>query len=169
MKVLLLSFLFLLGACNSEDPSEESETPVATPTPPPPPKDILLNASRDYGPSSWNPMQVQAPVDGTYSMPSELLVLAGNSGTGWASIKFPSKKYCYQGNASNNNTPNGTKFILKHQSNNIEDPCYANPKDPASSTQMILANDIIELNISGGGCASHCEFTEIEALLEVIP
>jgi hypothetical protein len=130
-------------------------------------KDIFLTASRDYNPSDWNNDQLTVSVGSDYVIPIELLVQSGNSATGWASLIIGPQKFCYQGNASNNSTANGTKFVLKKVKTNINVDCFNNSDNGnIIATVTIASGETVSLSVNGGGCSNNagaCIFTEVEA------
>lgn len=170
-KLIFLLLLTLLFSCGgSKKVGNNSDTSDAVnDTAPISATDIEISASRDYNPSSWNDFELQAAASANYSVPLELEVIAGNSGTGWASLYIGNRKFCYQENAPNNNTNNGTKFILIKEKSNLSTECYQNQDNIAYNQQVnVSKEDSIRLSINGGGCGPFCMFTEAHAVIELL-
>ena len=127
-------------------------------------KDVEIGASRTYNPSSWDNRTFEVE-KGFYELPLELEVLNGNSGTGWASVIVGDLRYCYQGNALNNNTL-GTSFSLKGQVNNSFE-CFQ--KTPLNYGRVLfIEKGTIEIQVNGGGCGSICANTEVGGSLKAL-
>lgn len=133
-------------------------------------KRITMIASRDYAPSSWDSHYYTVENTGTYFVPEMIEVNFGNSGTGWASLSTADRKFCFQGNASNNNARNGRQFVLKHEKSDLYEECYEKHSNITADQKLILRQgEQIKLSIDGGGCSSQnprsCMETEGEIIL----
>lgn len=117
---------------------------------------IQIEAARTYGPSTFSPQEYKLP-SGIYQLPPMLLA-NGNAGTGWASITIGTIRYCYQGDAPNNNTES-TRFILKGRgSSNIE--CFS---QTLKHSDGVFVTDTVTIVVAvhGGGCGTKCKDTAI--------
>lgn len=146
--------------------STETTPEVVEPEAPIIPQELILYASRDYNPSVFNPQTGTIIGTGTFIVPDELIVVSSNSnaGTGWASLIISDRKFCYQGNASNANTMNGSKFLLKHESVLTEE-CHLKviAKPELDSEIELKDKDSATLSVHGGGVSA-----SIRGFIEVI-
>jgi hypothetical protein len=162
--------LILLISCGKDDAG--AENPVSGGTgalDSVTPEEISLTASRRYAPSEFNSHETVIEVDANFTVPTTIDVLEGNSGTGWLQLRVGSRKFCYQGNASNNQTLNGTHFIAKWEKSVLTEPCHSGgAKIPFVPTVSALIGDIVKLTVDGGGCSKGhgaCLFTEVDLIL----
>jgi hypothetical protein len=122
---------------------------------------------RYYNPSQIIQKDVYVP-SWVFSVriPSEVTVASGNAGTGWLSIRTGTERYCYQGNASNNSTPNGTKFVLKKKT--LGNACNGTGMTISGQQDLVgLSKTIVTMAIDGGGCSgSACSTTIVNMSLE---
>lgn len=171
--VFLISALILVSCGKSKNKSSSSGAldvsngnVVVTPT------DLSFTASRDYNPSSFNSYNDTIDVPGNYQVPSQINVVFGNSATGWLSLVIGNRKFCYQGNASNNQVANGTKFLIKWEKSNINEDCTSgNFKIPFNNSLTVAKDDVIGLSVNGGGCSSNagtCLYTEVTVTILVV-
>ena len=156
----LISLLGLLSSCLStgEDPFEDgvNRSPLL--------RSIEVSASRDYNPSRWQNGVIAVEQNGLFHLPTELQVLAGHIGTGWASISIGGRKFCYQGNASSNNQDDGTSFQLRFEKLSPNDECHhASTNIPYQRDISLQSGQLITLQVHGGGCGTSCNFLELEA------
>lgn len=152
------------GATAEEDVSEaynnsESNSPTVTPKD----ENYTISPVREYGPSGWDNVKVTFNGSGVVSIPSEVNVLTGNPGTGWMSVTLKNAKYCYQGNARNNNEV-GSKFkLVKSYSSGLGRPCHQNsPSHNLGLDFSVSSGDEMHVSIDGGGCGKDCQYTEVE-------
>jgi hypothetical protein len=148
MRLLLLIFLFLFSCGTKDDALDENVDNV----------DISALASRTYSPSTWSHLDMVSLQAGDFELSSEIMVLAGNAGTGWASIVINNIRYCFQGNAGNNNQL-GDRFELKYQKTNLSEQCYQGSNSPAVVDITLAIGTSIKMEIHGGGCGSICSDT----------
>lgn len=156
--VALLMTLSLSSCLSQGEESAEQinrRSPVLAP--------IKLSASRDYNPSRWQHGVISVSRPGLFAVPSELQLVAGHVGTGWASINVAGRKFCYQGNALHNNDSHGSAFLLRFEKLSPQDQCHdATTNIPYNRQVMLSSNQLITLQVHGGGCGSSCGFIEIE-------
>lgn len=168
MKILITLMIILsvtsCGKSKSKKRSYSPQTDSSTGGVQAIPEDLTFIASRSYGPSTFSDYVDSISVSAEYEVPLEAEVITGNSGTGWLELIVGNRKFCYQGNASNNQTPNGTKFILQWEKTNLSAPCHSSSgKIPYSTTYHAQAGDEIRLSVNGGGCSNSsgaCVYTE---------
>lgn len=165
----ILTLLFLITACGKSHiefdlPPKKKDAPPKTSSFDT--LDFTLSASRDYGPSSWNDDEKVAENTGNYLVPEEIEVIAGNSGTGWVTLVINDRKFCFQGNASNNSSMDGDKFVLKHEKSRLDRECHESAYTIAHSPHIFITKgDELTFSINGGGCSeleSTCVYTETE-------
>lgn len=124
--------------------------------------EFTLLSSREYSPSNWVEDNLTHKGEYVYMVPTEVLLLTGNSGTGWMSLTMGNRKFCYQGNAQTVNDI-GDKFILVKEKSDINESCLTQNLDISFNTQVTLKNnDQVKLRVDGGGCNNNCFFTEVE-------
>lgn len=165
---MIIVFLTVLGCGKSAD--TEPQTQTATPAIQ---RDITFEASRGYNPSSWSNYTEEIVLDSRARVPIELIVTNnGNSGTGWASISTEDRKFCYQGNASNNNTSNGDKFVLVKEKTLLTEECFQANNDAVYDSVIDLkSGQIINVSVHGGGCSNSrgtCLNTTVKGSIEII-
>lgn len=165
--LVLLSLTFI-GCGKSSDTSNPENSP-ATPAIQ---RDIVFEAARGYNPSSWSNYTEEIVKDADARLPIELEVVEGNSGTGWTSITTPERKFCYRGNASNNNTANGTKFILAKEKTVLTEECHQTANDDVYDLDINLqTGQEIKVSVHGGGCSNSrgtCLNTTVKGSIEII-
>lgn len=161
--LLILCLILLASACGKKRKS----SPVADVIQAPIAVDIVLSASRTYGPSSWSNGLLTAPATANYEVPERVDIDFGNSGTGWLSLVIGNRRFCFQGNASNNSTANGTAFLLIREKAVVTEDCHTNlHNQPANRIVQISQGTEIRLSIPGGGCSSGaCQDTGVELRL----
>ncbi|MGE0633075.1 MAG: collagen-like protein [Pseudobdellovibrionaceae bacterium] len=132
-------------------------------------------AQRYYQPSIGAPLVIQLPSwTAVFQIPASLSVVpGGNSGTGWASIYVAGYTYCYQGNASNNNMPDGTEFVLL-RFRRTPGECWGSGTEAMSGEQKVTIGGAVTVTVSiaGGGCsakAGTCIDTEAMGVFTVYP
>lgn len=130
---------------------------------------------RFYLPSIVVPLTFQLPRwTAVFIIPEHFAVVpGGNSGTGWATLYLGGTTYCYQGNASSSNKPDGTAFVLSRMRKSPGD-CWSVGSEAISGEQKISVGgaENVTVSIAGGGCtnmAGSCLNTEAMAIFVVIP
>lgn len=113
----------------------------------------IIDLMREYSPSNASNVEVHVPAWVTsVSLPSEVSDLSGNSGIGWLSVKTPYEVYCYQGNASNMSTNNGTKYVLKKKTKGGS--CNGSGTNISGSQDLFgLSNKKVKFKIESGACS----------------
>lgn len=160
--IIFFSIYFIVSCANdtSTEVNSSAETGISPIVP-----EISINASRNYNPSKWYDFNKIVESNFESIVPNEIHVITGNSGTGWVSLIIGSRKFCYQGNASNNQTLDGDKFILVIEKSNVDSQCSSSTdKINANRSVTIKQGDIISLSVNGGGCsnsAGTCVYTEV--------
>jgi hypothetical protein len=169
----------LLFNDSNNGPTDTTNDDLNEPTAPtvpnsnlPAPQEVTIKASRDYQPSIWNHGSYIMLTTSIYNIPEEIEILSGNSGTGWLSLYASGRKFCYQGNASNNKTPDGDLFVLVKEKTDLNEECYSNNSNTTYDTEVYLEKDfVIDLEVNGGGCSvgkGACLFTEVSATITPI-
>lgn len=118
-------------------------------------------ASRNYGPSVFNPTTLLAE-RGYYQLPDTIDVVLGNAGTGWASILVGDDRYCYQGTAANN-----SQLSSEFEYDGVV-PANKECFQVSRTNQSLTVNSVFEaqdivVSVHGGGCGPNCTETIIEA------
>lgn len=166
MKIKSLSLILLLAACGGKD--HTSYTTYLTEEAEALPADIVITASRTYSPSSWDSFERTSQVEGVFEVPKRLLVLEGNSGTGWASLIIGDRKFCYQGTAKSNSHTSDV-FELKREKSSLSEDCFGSSGNLTADREVsIWKDDKIKFEINGGGCGSKCSETEALAVISFI-
>lgn len=171
MRLLAIIFTALiLSSCLDSDSSpEELDENEQTPPPPVELREINMNASRDYNPSSWHHHDKISQQSGDFLAPESLPVLAGLPGTGWASLYIGERKFCYQGDGSSNSAGDGTQFILVKEKAQLSPPCHSAGQDIEFNREVEIQKDMeLRLEVNGGGCSSSqntCVYTEVQAII----
>ena len=169
---LLFIALFFVG-CGSKNSSGSAANDTSTTAPVTPVgEDFAITASRTYNPSSWSNGSYTASFPAFYRVPLQIQVISGNSGTGWSSLVVGDRKFCYQGNASNNHTPNGNLFMLKNERTSVSTDCSSGSNIIVFDQNISLQSGTqISLSVNGGGCsnsAGACLNTQVSAVIEFI-
>jgi hypothetical protein len=130
------------------------------------PGGITLFASRDYGPSSWNPDTYIAPAQIVVTPPSSVTVATGNAGTGWLTMQIGGLRICYQGVSGNNGIVSRKFDFAKVTFNG--GACDSGASDGTTLPPFVHVNQgaTITLDVNGGGCASgganpNCTYTSV--------
>lgn len=199
MKKLKLSSIFLilfivLSGCagdsddnddrNTNTSGEETPTPDPDPNPEPDPDqapgdEITLEASIDFSDGTDGRVEGEyATVDGEYDVmftgtiriPVKIDVVDGNSGVGWTGITVGERKFCYKGNASDTQTPDGDAYELMNEAITLDLPCVPVGFDNPDPVVEVTPESDLKLHIEIPGCAfgqGACLDTNIEAKVEV--
>lgn len=114
--------------------------------------EVVIQASRTYGPSTFSPGLSEAPA-GVYSLPEVITLTSGVAGTGWVSIILDGIRYCYQGNGRNNNDP-GSAFQYRGAATDVNDECFEAGRTELPLERFVRSDDQIELQLNGGGVSS---------------
>lgn len=157
--ILILSMLILISCGGKSDDTQ------------PPHKEISdgeridsrihLIASRDYNPDTANSYKEHVGYNAFFRVPIEISVSEGQSGNGWLSLTLGDRKYCYQGNKVLGK--NGDKFSLISEIEDINVVCSKNGlKDIFDAFVFLEKDDIIKLEVNGGGCGSNCGYVRVE-------
>ena len=169
-KIALIALVFTISSCDQDrqrtiiqsggDGNGKSSQAL---------REISLNASRDYRPSSWNNYEDNAEQTGEFLIPEIISTIEGNTGTGWLSLAIGERKFCYQGDARNNNSGDGDSFIIKKEKTDLNEDCFKNSNDQNYALEVLInEGDSVTLSVNGGGCGSLCEYTEVVAKLSPV-
>ncbi len=120
-----------------------------------------FSASRTYSPSTWSDGHGTIPA-GVHSLPLNVVVTAGNSGTGWMTLTVGSIRVCYQGGAPNNSTPS---TIWYYRGMRLTGNCFDSGLTMAYPSLMLPEDTAASLSINGGGCGGICSSTSTDLVV----
>lgn len=150
MRILLWLLLLTFLSCGDTSDPESIAPTVAQEIQ----RDISFTVRRYYNPSTWLNYTEEVVKTTEARMPIEIEVTEGNSGKGWLSIVTPERKFCYQGNATNIRTANGTRYILIKEKSVLSEDCELTVNDQLFDREITLVQgEQIHVTIHGGGCS----------------
>lgn len=169
IKLTLTVYVFLaLSACGDFNDDNREGYAISLPV-----SEIVLTSSIDFEPAELEEGVYEIGFNGTLNAPLELSVIQGNSGNGFASLTINNRKYCYQGNALDENDPGGSLYYFRYIKPNPLAVCsFPDGGDIAFEESIdVSSGQTITLTIESPGCSLEnetCVFTEVRAVLNVV-
>ena len=165
---LTVSVFLALYACGDFNDDSREGYAISLPV-----REIVLTSSIDFEPARLEEGAYEIGFNATLSVPLELSVVQGNSGNGFASLTINNRKYCYQGNALDENDPGGSLYFFRYIKTNPLAVCsFQDGGDIAFEQRIdVSSGQTITLTIESPGCSLEngtCVFTEVRAVLDVV-